>query len=481
MKPADLLAHFRAVRASRPAYTLFFVSAEETVRVDGDGDGKLVDGPMVVEKLCKGPEQLAESLNTCLDLFKQPPGRKVWVLYEGLQLYTPNLTTAQSTGLDAGILEQALLFELEGVTGLATTHKALGHHWLGEEDGMNQYWVCVAPEGLFDQLAVGFKKRGLKLLGLAHPGGLPVSLGGVPTNWLRLEYWSETLLGLLVGSDGARQVQAFTDGMQTAKLRASVERWKTSLPAGFAEEGLGSGALEVIDWSKANLFRLADPAVLQQWLSAWLEVLVKEESPPLPVIRPRHRPEQEYYIAGGIAAGVLAVCLAHFGWNAYQQGKAESEVAALTKVDANLKALKEGIKKKKEDRDKLKQEVTATSQLDAARVPQIFDALRRRPGELLRVLAQHRTDGLMVEEISAGTDDIMVRGQVLQADEANRLRSALEGHLAGLAWQALSPSKSDLGYFANGGPWQFEIKLKDSGLQGFSKTPAVPAKQGETP
>ena len=173
----------------------------------------------------------------------------------------------------------------------------------------------------------------------------------------------------------------------------------------------------------------------------------------------------------------MIVCLAHYGWNAIQRNKVESEVAKLTKVEKEMKSMQDGMKKKQDERDKLNQEVSSSAQLDASKVPQLFDALRRRPMELLKALAQNRTEGLVIDEIVAGTDEIAVRGEVLHANEANRLRSALEGQLAGLSWQVLSPSKSDLGYFANGGPWQFEIELKDLGLLGFVKNPSTPAKQ----
>lgn len=474
IKPPAWLDRFRS---KRPAYTLFFVTSDVVVRVDGDVSGRLVGEPLTSIKACPTPEQLVECVAAALDGGNPPPGRKVWVLYEGLATYVLSLTTAQTLGLGDDLLEQALLFELEGVTGLATSNKSLAYLRLGEEDGMSQYWVCAAPADLFERLAQALKKRGGKLVGIAHPGGVPTSLTGTLGAWLRFEYcWPDILFGLYAPKDGPNQVQVFSGGLQSHKARNAAERWKSRLPQGLGYESLATGQRRDFELDDAVRVRLDEPDTLRLWLSSWLAAVAAEGSLPVPVIQPGVRPELEYFYAGGIAAVALLVCLAHFGWHRFQQGRAEVERASLTQIEATLK-------KKQEERNKLEQEAKTSSQLKPALVPQIFDALRRRPLDLLRALAEHRTDNLIIEEIIPAGAETVVKGVVLQADEANRLRSALDSHLRPLAWQAAPPAKNDLGYFADGGPWRFEIKLKDLGLEGFVQPTAGtdPASQRRLP
>lgn len=466
----NIIAKFRS---NRPAHTLFYVSANTIVRLDGDQAGNPVGELMIVDAECPNTEHLVKSLKLANEEFAQPLGGKVWVLYEGLMAITLGFASAQAAGLNEQLLQQALLYELEGVMGISTQHMMLAYQFLGEEDGLNQYWVCAAPTDLFERLSELMKKSRAKIMGLADPAGLPISLQGVDNNWLRVEFWRDSVFAIFIDKQGKRQIQSFSSNIQSTKAKSALERWKGRLPYGFAEETLAYAETEQDLEPLAERFRIDNPEQGFLWLRSWLASLAKEELSEVPVIKPGPRPELEYYIAGGIAAAVLLVCLAHFGWHRYEQAKAETEIASLTKVEADMKAIKDGMKKKQEEYEKLNLELKASSQLTVEMVPMIFDALRRRPADLLKTLANHRTEGLILEEIVADGDQLTVKGVVERADEANRMRSALEDHLPGLAWQVQPPSKTDLGYFENGGPWQFEIKLKDLGLQGFSQLSAT--------
>jgi hypothetical protein len=401
----------------------------------------------------------------------------VWVLSDRLTAYTLSMTVGQTAGLNPDLLEQALLYELEGVTGVSTVHKSLAFHSLGEEDGLSHYWVCAAPNDLFERLRLALKKRGGKLAGLGHPCGMAASLRGQTGPWLRFEYWRDIVLGLYVDAKGRKHMQAFATSLSPSKRRIAVDRWQAGLSLStMTPETLAMGAFEDLIETDFEHFMLNDAEVLHRWLALSAVVLATNEDPPVPLILPGPRPELEYLIIGGVAMGVLLLCLSHFAWNRWQQTQMEAEITTLNNLEANIKSSGDAIKKKQTERTKLNEEVQTSSALSPAMVGQIFDVLRQRQEGILKVLAENRSDHLVIEEIGHANDQVTVKGVVLKADEANRLRSSLEVGLRSLAWQVKAPVKTDLNYFADGGPWQFEIKLKDLGLQGFTATPSTGTK-----
>ena len=90
---------------------------------------------------------------------------------------------------------------------------------------------------------------------------------------------------------------------------------------------------------------------------------------------------------------------------------------------------------------------------------------------MLEALAEGRPDNLLLEEISVDKDIVRLRGLTLDSTSANELASFLEKNLSTLGWSVTTPSKTNMDVLTQGGPWEFEIKLLDLGLDGFKKKP----------
>lgn len=458
------LQKFR-LRSPGPAHTLIFAGAKEVVRVDADGEGE-IGVPEVFGKACEGIETLPEIVAFVAAASGRTFGRSVWVLCDGLSVHSLSLPAVQTAGVADDLLIQALSFELEAAMGFPTAGRDLAFTLTGSEDDMNQYWVSLAPQDAFKQVQAAVGKAGGRLSGLLHPGGLPLPLSDGSGDWWRLEYWPETVLGISGAGAGADSVQAFQP-----RAQRDLERWRKRLPAGARVEQLGSGAVQERAAEIAH-FRLDDEGDLPRWLGAWAKLLTAAEAPVVPVFRPRAHPYREYFFMGGFAAAALAICVAHFGWFSVQAGRAQARLDELKKADAEIKTLRDAIKKKQEEYDKLRKDVAALEGSQAS-LPAVVSALRERPAALLKALAQYRTDGIVIDEIATGQGEIAVRGIALRPSEAARLASSLHEPLQPLGWDVAPALSNDLKYLEGGGPWGFEIKLRDGGLEGFSRSPAA--------
>ncbi|HYE36083.1 hypothetical protein [Methylocaldum sp.] len=465
------LQKFR-LRPSSATHTLIFAGTKEVVRADVDAEGA-IGVPEVYDKACEGIEKLPEIVAFVAAEAGKKFGRNVWVLCDGLSTHSLSLPTVQTAGVADDLLTQALLFELEAATGFPTAGRDLAFALVGSEDDMNQYWVSLAPQNVFKRLQAAVGKAGGRLSGLLHPGGLPLRLSDGTGDWWRLEYWPETVFGIAGTGEKAASVQAFQP-----RAQRDLERWRKRLSASARAEQLGSGAVQEMEAEIAH-FHLEDEGDLPRWLGAWVKLLAAAEAPAVPVFRPKAHPHREYFLMGGLAAAALVICVSHFGWFSVQANRAQTQLDELTKAEAEMKTLRDAIKKKQEEHDKLRKEMDALEGSQAS-LPAVVNALRERPAVLLKALADHRSDGIVIDEIATAQSEIVVRGIALRPSEANRLASSLHEHLQALGWDVAPAVSNDLKYLQDGGPWGFEIKLRDSGLEGFSRLSAASGRKKGT-
>ncbi len=90
---------------------------------------------------------------------------------------------------------------------------------------------------------------------------------------------------------------------------------------------------------------------------------------------------------------------------------------------------------------------------------------------MLEALANGRPENLLLESIATDKDDIKINGISLDATSANQLANYLETQLTTLGWSFAAPAKKNMELMNGGGPWEFEIKLLDLGVEGFNKKP----------
>lgn len=454
----------------RNAHTLLFVTGTKTFRVDVDKAGILLDAGEMLTIGCTNPAKLAD----CVGLIagnNQPLGRKVWLLYAGLPMNVLSLPSMQIAGADEATLIQALQFELEGMTGNSHQDMQLAYQLLSNKDEMSSYWVSEINQLHFEDIGNALKKTGSRLGGLLHPAGLPCSLGNTgQTDWLRLESWPN-------------QVAAFrndpANGFDIRLFALDSRQWQDRLAQWLAAQG-GVGQSETLQsfWNnKLELLpetrvikHLNDDEAIAEWLGLWAAALVNKTPPAVPVLHHQSNLNQNLVLmaSGGIIAAVI--CAGHLSWHLYQANFYTAELEALQKTQTTMTTMRKALTDDRAKRDKLLAD-NAKLKGDTETLPTLIKNIQRRPSQLLEALAKGRTENLLVERIDADKDAVKISGVTLDATSANALSNYLEQQLATLGWAFMAPAKKNLELFAEGGPWEFEITLLDSGAAGFNDKP----------
>jgi hypothetical protein len=451
---------------NRPQHTLVYVGRKRLLRVDVSGQGLIIGNPQIVDCDCATADDLPTVLPRAL-MGLPRPARKLWVLYESLPFYTLTLPSSQVTDVKPEQLRQALLFELEQMAGIGTENKQLAYSLLGTEDGMNSYSVSLAPAKVFEQLHKAAKKSACRLYGLAYAGAVPrrLHLDMPPGPWARLEFWANGVVGLHGTDDaGVLGVRSFHD-IPAKRLEGELERWVKSLGFSVGVETLVTAPGMDMPMLGDTPLSLENRDHLDEWLQAWASVIATGGLSGVPFFHPTVTPEHELNMTIGLTAAALAVCLVHYGWHSHLRNGLEVERDWLKKVDRQIKSLNEAIKKQQDKREGI------VASLDKVKghvsLPLVLDALRRRPAVLLRELALHRSDNLVIERIAAEKDTVVVEGTALKPTAANDLSALLESQMNAMGWQISPPEKKDMGLFVGGGPWSFTMRLTDNGLGGF--------------
>ena len=466
----------------RPAATLLCIVEGRVIRADADATGNLLGEPVRLPLECHSlsnlPEVVAEALRG-----DERTGRKLWVLCDALPNYLVSAPMAQVAGLGKEQLSSALLFELEQLTGQSSSNQQSAQIVVGQSEGMNHYWLSHASRALTAQLSRTAKAQGSAFSGLLHPGGVPLSLATEPSGqgWARLEIWPDILIGRHGGGPGQLQTWILPADTKLRRIEGEIERWQASLGDQFQWEALGQGvALDFLPSKTVPINLEGDDAILR-WLTGWGKTLAQAYVPDMPVLAPPEDPNREKWLMAAGGGAALLVCLIHAGMQYAHSKSSEEDRLFLKSSEGNLKSIETEIQKYQRQKDDYtkKHEPALTGR--AAPTPEVLAALRTRLSALLREIAMHSTDGMVVEEIHTKTDAVTVKGVCLNPTEANRLAAYLQNGLRGLGWRVQPPKKKDLAMDATGGPWEFEIVLTDSGLAGFaSPMPATPAASGLT-
>jgi hypothetical protein len=447
---------------NRPAVTLLCYIDSRFIRVDVNDKGALMGEPLRMAVECDAITDLPAALQAALK--EEPIGRRLWLLHDGVPNYTVEVPVAQVTGLSEEQIDQALLFELQELTGVVTTNLQSSHVLLAQVEGQNQYWLNHAPKTLIAQLQRVARECGCQLAGLLHPAGLPqlISTPAEASDWARLEVWPDVLVG--VSGDGMGRCKAWViqANAKPKRVQAELERWRGAVGDKIPWESLGDGM--AVDFLPTNAQAVnldqADPLAL--WLAAWGQTLAQTVPTHIPLLLPPEDPNRERWLMSGGAALAVAVCLLHLGWQHYRMHRLDSDKAFLQMGESQIKGMESEISRYKMQHDDLIKKLEPGLRVRTTATPEVLAALRQRLAALLRELAVNVSDGVVVEEIRTKPDAMIVKGVSLDAVEANKLASALETRLHGLGWRIEPPRKKDLALDAKGGPWEFEILLTDT-------------------
>ena len=450
--------------SKRPSHTLLYITEVKTFRIDTDRKGVMAGDVQVIEAKCESASALPSAIDSIINE-SSALGKTVWILYARLNTYQLTLPAVQVAGVDDEILQQALQFEYEALTGNSLSKSQMAYHFLGTTDEMSSYWINIVATETFSQLTAKLKKASCKLGGLTHPGGFPGLLSGSDNaGWLRIECWPNVAFALSKNPEQGFGLQIFPIGADT-DWQEQIDHWMLETGSVDKSEAIMNNQLEFIPTTDENYHLTLDGALVF-WMAQWVQYLATEETPGIPLLNTKTRINMElvYMVGGGAAA--LLLCGSHALWMVYQTNDAVYQFEQLTKAEKDLKSYRDGLNK---NRDKLtdlqKQVDTIGGNINV--IPAALKGLQQRPAKLLKHLAEDSPEDLVIEEIKFEGSHIIISGVSLQATLSNILAGEIEVPLAKVGWKVNPPTKKELNIFENGGPWSFEMIVEDLGLVGF--------------
>ncbi len=449
----------------RPANTLLYITEVKTFRIDTDSKGVMNSDAQVIDTACESTAQLPSALEQIMEQ-SQSLGRKVWILYVRLNSYLITLPSVQVDGVDEEILQQALQFEYEALTGNSLSNSRFAYHFIGARDEMSSYWLNSIATETLDAILEKLNAVSCKLGGLTHPGGLPQLLSGSEeSSWLRIECWPTLIFAMSRNPETGYSLQIFNHDAD-GDWQQHIDHWMLE-DAGQVErsEAMMNNQLEYIPPTDENYHLTLDGALIF-WMGLWAQYLVGEETPAVPLIskQPAKNIELMYSIGGGLAA--LLICSVHALWSLYQTDELKLEIAQLGAIEKEVKTHRDQLNKNKDKLRELQQQISLVGD-NIELVPTAVKGLQQRPAELLKHLAQQSHEDLVIDAITLNEQLIIISGVALQANLSNLLAGNIEPHLKKLGWKVNPPTKTSLSILSNGGPWSFELSIEDLGIEGF--------------
>jgi hypothetical protein len=450
---------------TRPAHTIFYISETHTYRADLDRKGVIQGEITLIECACKSANALPTALETLLAANQPKAGRKVWLLYTRLPTHLLSLPAVQVEGVEPEILEQALQFEYEGMTGHSAGKSFLSHQYIGTADDMASYWITLIAQETLNKIKEILGKNHCRYGGLGHTGGLPLLISGddVPS-WLRVEYWPNVVLMLAKTPELGLAMQILNI-KQNPDWQAEVDQWVLEIGEVDKSEALLNDNHEYL-LPTDNSYRLSQEGAMVFWLGLWAQHLVASDDIKVPLLNPQKRLNKEivYMVSGGLAAAFL--CAAHFSVNLYFKNDFEAKAEQLSRLQNQNTALNKSLNTVRDQVDKLDKEVRLIEK-NVNLIPVALEALQNRPLLLLKTLAMHSPENLVIEKITTDHDQLTISGYALEPFLINQLTEAIADDLQSIGWQMAPATKTAMAMFSNNGPWQFTLVLTDLGLEGF--------------
>jgi hypothetical protein len=397
-----------------------------------------------------------------LGLVKAKP-RRVFVLTTSAVTAVLETTPGRLQGLSGNELCSALAFEAEALTGLPAMSSQTAAQRMAAESGTESWWVTQIGNRMRGEIEAEIVRRGARMEGIAHPGGLAPQMSSVPE---RFELWHDLLF--------IHRASAAFDILpvdETAPLTSVLARFPATSSARMV---LTTKPMAHV--ADLELLSLHDEKTLHAWLTAWHQAL-SASTPLLPVLLPPAQPMSavsRVWLSVATAAIALALCAGHWWMTERQLQHAQEEFKTLT----TLSKQREELMKTSAEVNKLRTELEASRRLQA-------QALRGF-GALLSAVAELRPEGLLVRTLkepggttssSAGTRytgmEAMVSGLCTQQELAAEFSRSLGTRLTPLGW-SVRPARTTARLAGSTPTWDFEIPLRLDGSASVPPTASTP-------
>ncbi len=450
---------------SRPAHSVLYITEAKTFRIDTDRHGVMQGEVEVIEYRCDTANSIPNTLETIIE--RSPAlGHKVWILYARLATYLLNLPSVQVNGVEQEVLEQALLFEYESLSGRSVAHSHLAYQFVSEADDMTGYWIALLAKETFTKMGEVLKAARSQLGGVCHPGGLPFMVsGGDAPSWLRVEAWSNAFFALSRNPETGLAM-SILHPEEGQSWQDELDHWLVDTGGVDKSEAIINNKIEYLPETNEN-YHLTLEGALVFWLGLWADYLVNTDEAAVPLINVRRKLNMDLFfmVGGGVLA--LLLCVSHFTWNLYVRNDYQFQATQLSSAEKDLKSARDGVNKTRSESVKLEEKLQLLRK-NVQVIPKAITALQRRPMDLLLALSKHTPEDLLVETVSVNEQlQIVIKGVALRSELINQMARDLKRDVSKLGWRVGAPTKTDILVFEQGGPWEFSLTLVDDGLNGF--------------
>ena len=432
------------------ANTILLITASRCCRADTGAREEITN---LWSQPRKAGLSLAESVRFAFGL-STTTGRNVLVLTTEAWTQTLSLHRGQVSGLARTELEQALAFEAEPFSGLSPLDSVIGTSDSGARDGSASFWVVQLARSERDGTERVIKESSGKLVGMGHPGAVPLPLTGAASGsaWRRIECWDGAWL-LVTCEDGRNvQTKVIPTAPNARELPAHgvIERLHARESAVFANDALS----------------LAEDSTLRLWFGKVALAWAHHPSA-LPLIvadAPATSRNIPALISMVLVAAVIVLSLAQWFWLGQQKRQLDDKRSEHAAIQPLIDAANKEIAKLNTDLAEAR-----TKQQNLARVEQQRGALLM----LMQQLARHCSEDVVVRSIKAERGLMILGGVSLEAASVDELGIVLTSALkpVGLAAQPLEKKARQA--LTQHGPWDFTIAVMPTELA-TTRTPPAP-------
>jgi cell division protein FtsB len=481
---------------TRPT-TLFFIGRDRLVRADFAAGRR---GPpiAIAQRMRPDSDDPAVTVATLAAAGGARLGR-VFILSVDCWVHTMDLVTSILGGMNDEEMTKLLSFDAEPLSGINAFDAASAMLPVGNNGTEKRFWFSEVSQSTREQFDAAIRQAGGTLAGICHPGGVPMPLTSPvgDKTWRRVEFWpgtvvraayhGTTLMHLEVDEGqspqdkeailrawrvktGASEIEEVLFSEAQRDSRSSAGATSASLPDDIAE--LDRAGLVLLDEGNAEQVSLLDEIALGEWLAHWHRVLTARR-PAAPVIRMERRPMtggQRRLVAAGLAGVVALACFGHFQWvkwalaqTADEQTRVEAPGKELAQVTKQAGDLEKEIQKLRDETGKLEANVQQCEK--------VLEVQRSRLSDLIGRLAKMPQQGWVLRQIGGDAREVTLQGITMHPQRISALSSELSAELHDLGWGVEPPKQTAQNFDQTGGPWKFEVRLRDVAIA----TPPVPA------
>lgn len=318
------------------------------------------------------------------------PGKRVWVLTDGVWLGDVDLPPPATVGLSDAQLSDAAAYEAEATGGLSPREAVTAVRRVRVRNAEDRFLTAQIARAEIAELSKGLSKHGAALAGVLHPAGLPLDISRdenaeTTDSWIRIELWRDETV-VVRGARDRTEVHP-TGVPPTADWRRAGRAVMQA--GGMDPDSAGSPALligpgakpaggpQIESDQREAAPRWADPGTgdarasddrvldlcangaMCRFMEVWAGVLTKGQTD-LPVLRKPKTPAGPLpQILVGVVAFALAAGLVYFQHTARQAELAELRAAA-SHVQGDQAEL---VKLRKASQDLIREIQTKTQEL----------------------------------------------------------------------------------------------------------------------